>query len=758
MCVRCMARKSLTYDTILALLCLPLAAAWAVPGDSTQWQAQAARVTITRDDWGIAHVHGHSDADAIFGMMYAQAEDDFNRVENNYLVSLGRQSEAEGPGTLWQDLRQQLFVDPQQLQSEYARCPAWLRQLLQAWAAGLNYFLATHPEVHPRVLTRFEPWMALSFSEGSIGGDIERASLPALQEFYDPPQPGEPAPAAAATAELAGGLAVAPRMGQLSPLPQLSVSREPTGSNGFAIAPARTRAGHALLLINPHTTFYFRTELGVRSDAGLNVYGAATWGQLFIYQGFNPHVGWMHTSSGVDNVDEFAETVTVAPDGSRHYRYGAELRPVSTRTVRLSYRLADGSLGSRTFTTFATHHGPIVRAENGRWVALALMNRPVAALQQSYLRTRARDYASYERALRFQANSSNNTILADDRGEIAYLHPQFVPRRDSRLDYTRPVDGSDPHSDWQGVHSLDSLPRVVNPANGWVMNTNNWPWTAAGADSPRAADFPRYMDQNGENPRGPHAERVLNARRDFTPETLITAAFDPYLTAFARWIPVLLHAYDDLPGGAAARTQLAGPVELLRHWDFRWGLQSAPTSLAVFWGEALWSALAEQAQRAGVSVWDYAVLNATDDQRLTALAEAVQHLTRDFGSWQVPWGEINRLQRRDDATDQTFSDTSPSLPVPFTSSRWGSLASFGARPYPGTRCYYGSSGNSFVAVVEFGPRIRAWAVSTGGASGNVHSRHFFDQAQRYADGRLRRVYFYPDELRGHVERHYHPGN
>ncbi|MBV8740469.1 MAG: penicillin acylase family protein [Sinobacteraceae bacterium] len=752
-----LARKSFIHGTLLALSCLLPPAAGAAPGGAAEWRAQATRVTITRDDWGIAHVHGHSDADAIFGMMYAQAEDDFSRVENNYLASLGRQSEAEGPGALWRDLRQQLFVDPQQLQSEYTRCPAWLRQLLQAWAAGLNYFLATHPEVHPQVLTRFEPWMALSFSEGSIGGDIERASLPALQEFYDAPQPRS-TPAAAASAELAGGPAPAPGVRQR--LPQLTASglREPTGSNGFAIGPARTRDHHALLLINPHTTFYFRTELGVRSDAGLNVYGAATWGQFFIYQGFNPHVGWMHTSSGVDNVDEFAESVTVAPDGSRRYRYGTELRPVTSRIVQLSYRMADGSLGSRTFTTFATHHGPIVRAEDGRWIALALMNRPVAALQQSYLRTRATDYASYDRVLRFQANSSNNTIFADDRGEIAYLHPQFVPRRDARFDYTRPVDGSDPHTDWQGEHSLDSLPRVLNPANGWVMNTNNWPWTAAGADSPRAADFPRYMDQNGENPRGLHAQRVLNASRDFTPGTLIAAAFDPYLTAFARWIPVLLHAYDVLPGGAAARTQLAGPIEMLRHWDFRWGLQSAPTSLAVFWGEALWDALADEAQRAGVSVWDYAVLNATDGQRLAALAEAVQRLTRDFGSWQVPWGEINRLQRRDDAIEQTFSDTSPSFPVPFTSSRWGSLASFGARAYPGTRCYYGSSGNSFVAVVEFGPRVRAWAVSTGGASGHVESRHFFDQAQRYADGRLRRVYFYPDELRGHIERQYHPGN
>ena len=144
------------------------------------------QVTITRDDWGIAHVKGHTDADAVFGMIYAQAEDDFNRVETNYLVSLGRLSEAAGEGesAIWQDLRQRLFLDPQILKADYARSPPWLQALMQSWAGGLNYFLATHPNVHPRVLTHFEPWMALSFSEGSIGGDIERVPLTQLQAFY----------------------------------------------------------------------------------------------------------------------------------------------------------------------------------------------------------------------------------------------------------------------------------------------------------------------------------------------------------------------------------------------------------------------------------------------------------------------------------------------------------------------------------------------------------------------------------------------
>ncbi|MET8403367.1 penicillin acylase family protein [Streptomyces sp900116325] len=701
--------------------------------DEAHWRRHASRVTITRDDWGVPHVVGETDADAVFGMMYAQAEDDFNRIEQNYLVALGRLAEAEGEGAIWQDLRQRLFLDPEALKKEYAKCPAWLRTLMQAWAGGLNYYLATHPEVRPRVLDRFEPWMPLSFSEGSIGGDIESVLLTQLEAFYgerDVPMTDEER-----------GL----------------VLREPTGSNGMAIAPSHTRDGHALLLINPHTSFFFRAEQHVTSREGLDVYGAATWGQFFIYQGFNAHTGWMHTTSGVDNIDEFAETIVTRADGTRSYRYGRALRPVTTKTITLSFRTEKGGQEKRSFTTFATHHGPIVREADGKWIACALMNKPVAALEQSFLRTTTQNYTQYLKVAGLKANSSNNTLFADSKGEIAFLMPQFMPVRDDRFDHLKPVDGSDPTTDWHGLHSLDSMPKAVNPKNGWAFNTNNWPWTAAGADSPVAADYPRYFDRVGENPRGPQAVRVLTARDDFTPQSLIKAAFDPYLTAFARLVPGLVAAWDQLPANNRQKTELAGPISLLRDWDHRWGAESTATSVAVFWGEDLWALTSQAAAGAGISVWDYMADRATDTQRLGALEAATKRLQRDFGSWKVPWGEINRYQRNGSAIVQEFSDAEPSIPVPFTSSRWGSLASFGAKAYPGTKRYYGTSGNSFVAVVEFGPRLRAWAVTAGGVSGHPDSPHFDDQAERYADGDLRRVYFYPDDLEGHVERRYRPG-
>lgn len=727
-------RKAVFGFVVAVITALPLTSpAIAGPGpDLTRQKAEAAAVTITRDDWGIAHVHGRTDRQAVFGMAYAQAEDDFNRVETNYIEAMGRSAEAEGPSAIWRDLRMKLIVDPVELKADYARSPGWLKALMEGWADGLNYYLATHPEVKPKVIRHFEPWMALSFSEGSIGPDIERADLDGLKAFYG-----------------------ARQLAWSRPAPDGRYV-EPTGSNGFAIAPSHTKDGHALLLINPHTSFFFRSELQMSSDEGLDAYGAVTWGQFFIYQGFNRHVGWMHTSTGADVVDEFAETI-VKRGGRLFYRYGADLRPVRERTIVVPYRDADGRLSRRVFTAYFTHHGPIIRAEGGKWIAMALMNRPLPALEQSWLRTKARDYASYMKVAELKANSSNNTLFADDKGEVAYLHPQFIPRRDDRFDYTKPVDGSNPATDWHGLTPLAQAPHVLNPTNGWIFNTNDEPWNAAGPDSPRKADYPRYMDQFGENPRGVHAARVLSKRKDFTLKTLIQAAFDPDLPAFDQLIPALTAAFAATPDGDPLKARVKDEVAALAAWDRRWSAASTETSLAVFWGDALWAKAAPAARREGVDVYDYMARRMSRQDLLQALADASDRLTSDFGSWKTPWGEINRFQRLDDSITPHFDDAKPSIPVPFTSAQWGSLASFGAQRYPNTRRYYGSRGNSFVAVVEFGPRVRAFAVTAGGESGHPGDRHFDDQASRYASGDLREVYFWPDQLKGHLERAYHPG-
>ena len=702
--------------------------------DIGRWEQQARNVTITRDDWGIAHVHGKTDADAVFGMIYAQAEDDFNRVETNYINSMGRLAESEGEKEIWRDLRMKLFVDPDSMKAKYEASEPWLKSLMVAWADGLNFYLAKHPNVKPKVITHFEPWMALTFSEGSIGGDIERVSLRELEAFY-------------------GGKREEPKAISEA---ESGIPPEPTGSNGIAIAPSNTTNKHALLLINPHTSFFFRSELQVSSDEGLDAYGAVTWGQFFVYQGFNDRVGWMHTSSSVDNIDEYAESIVKRGD-SLFYRYGKELRPVVSQTITVPYKSATG-VAKKEFTVYRTHHGPIVRSADGKWISVRLMEEPVKALTQSYSRTKAKSYAEFRKVMDLHTNSSNNTIFASADGDIAYFHANFIPKRDPKLDWSKPVDGSNPATEWGALMSVEESPFVHNPTTGWVFNTNDWPYSAAGPDSPKEKSYPLYVDAGGENARGIHAIRVLDGRKDFTLGGLLSAAFDSYLTAFDVLLPPLVQAYDRTPAGNPVRAKLAEQIDSLRKWDRRWSATSAPTSLAVFWGDEITRRVRLDASEESMNVDTYIAERTTPAQLLDALAAASDSLTADFGSWKTPWGNINRFQRLNDDITPHFDDAGASIPVPFTSSRWGSLASFGARPYPNTKKWYGTSGNSFVAVVEFGDSVRARAVTAGGESGDPKSKHFNDQAERYATGNLRDVYFYPNQLKGHIERQYSPGN
>ena len=715
--------------------------------DQARWKAEAARVTIVRDDWGIAHVHGKSDADAVFGMIYAQCEDDFNRVEMNYLTSLGRTAEAEGEGALWQDLRHRLFLDPRDLQRDYAASPEWLKRLMNAWADGINFYLAEHPETKPKVLMRFEPWMALSFTEGSIGGDIERVDLKRLQAFYD---------------SRGSGAGLVSEVEQLPTKPRSDlewVEPEPSGSNGFAIAPANTVAHHALLLINPHTSFFFRSEIQMASDEGLDAYGAVTWGQFFVYQGFNDRAGWMHTSSNVDAVDEYLEKVV--HDGNKlSYIYGGKSRAFTTKPITLHYKTPQGQ-ASRTFTAMYTLHGPVVRQDGDRWVTMQIMNIPAPALEQSYLRTKARSYAAYKKTMELRANSSNNTIFVDADGDIAYWHGNFIPVRDPRFDYTKPVDGSDPATNWQGLMTVEQVPHLLNPKSGFIFNVNDSPWNGAGASSLRKADFPAYVEQGIETARGLHAMRVLapngTPRRDFTPDVLMHEAYDSYLPWFARTVPALTAAYDALPADAPLKSRLAEPIALLRGWDDRWAADSVATSVAVYWGTTMMKTAGRPAHDALVPSEEWVATRVPADGLLTALATATAKLAADFGTWRTPWGTINRFQRLNGEIVQPFNDDGASLPVPFVSSLWGSLASFGAQQYPGTKRWYGTVGNSFVAVVEFGDKVRAKGVTAGGESGHPTSKHFDDEAERYASGNLRDIYFYPEQLVGHTERTYHPG-
>ncbi|SFR38728.1 Acyl-homoserine lactone (AHL) acylase PvdQ [Robiginitalea myxolifaciens] len=776
-------------------------------GDSeiSKWEAQANRITIIRDDFGVPHVYGKTDADAVFGLLYAQCEDDFNRVEQNYIWAIGRLAEVEGEEALYSDLRARLFMSQEEAIAAYESSPPWLQELCRAFADGINYYLHTHPEVTPRLLTRFEPWMPMYFSEGSIGGDIERVSTRRLEALYandSLPLPFlKPKSAMQEAASIPGnsehteslfaansskpipGLEAYSANGRLLPV-------EPAGSNGIAISGELTESGNTLLLINPHTSFYFRGEVHMVSEEGLNAYGAVTWGQFFIYQGFNEKTGWMHTSTYTDVIDEFEEDITWIEEQPM-YAFGEEFRPVESSEVTLSYKDGDG-IKQKTFPLYHTHHGPITHSSNGRPVATAMMWEPATALEQSYTRTKQEGYSGFRKMMDLRTNSSNNTVYADAEGNIAYFHGNFIPKRDPQFNYRKPVDGSDPATDWQGLHTVDESIHLLNPGNGWLQNCNSTPYTAALEYSPKAEDYPEYMTMNRENYRGVHAVELLTDRSGYTLDNLISLAYDPYLPAFEILIPGILEAYDlykasnglDLlqtridrraaeqgeTESARAKIALDSPefeaaIEALRAWDFRTGEESAAMTLAHFYGDRYdrqaqkpaQMSREEWRQMSGMAFTQYLGTDSPLTERLEVFQDVLEQLEADFGATLIPWGEVNRYQRLDGSIRQAFNDSLPSMPIGFASGRWGALAAYGARYHNNTKRIYGTRGNSFVAVVEFGDKVRAKSILAGGQSGDPESPHFDDQAQDYADVNFKEVPFYKEDVEAREQERYHPG-
>ena len=691
-------------------------------------EAQAKRVEIIRDDFGVPHIYGSRDADVVFGLLYAQCEDDFRRVERNYLWALGRLAELEGEKELYSDLRAQLYMTTAEAKDAYQKAPEWLKELCVAFADGINYYLHTHPEVRPQVITHYEPWMPLFFFEGSIGGDLEQISTAQLKAFYEP------------KATLG--------MKQEEKMETPLLFEEPSGSNGIAIAPSLSESGNAMLLINPHTSFYFRPEVHVVSEEGLNAYGAVTWGQFFVYQGFNEKTGWIHTSTFVDFMDEFVEDVS-QKNGTYSYRYGNDTRPVETQQITLKYKEGD-QLKEKEFTIYRTHHGPITHLEQGKWVATKINWNPVQALIQSYTRTKLTNYAEFKEMMDIRTNSSNNTVFADGEGNIAYFHGNFIPKRNSQIDFSKPVDGTDPGTDWQGLHTVDESILILNPGTGWIQNCNSTPFTAAGEFSPKKEDYPNYMAPDQENFRGIHASQLLKQQtKKLNLDTFLQLAYDPYLPAFSFLIPELL--------GSISSTLPAayGPaLELLRTWDYRTSKESVAMSIAHFYGENY--------QRRFRSLSRFAQADANAKIPAPAELQAVfiqtlEQMNADFGSWNTPWGQINRFQRLSGDITAGFDDSKPYIPIGLASGNWGALAAYGARATDNTKRLYGYRGNSFVAVVEFGEKVRAISILAGGQQADSNSPHFFDQAQRYADAQFKEVPFYREDVEKRKVKSYHPG-
>jgi len=765
------------------LLLLFISATFSVVAQSTsadeqrRWETEASAVTVARDNWGIPHIYAKTDAEVVFGLLYAECETDFARVEKNYLEQLGRQAEAYGENYLYTDVMMRLIYDSAQAVADYERSPAWMHRLLDAFADGVNYYLYKHPEAKPLVLKRFKPWYALMFTDGSVSAtSTGGARLDEIKNFYGGHEGlamGHPVHSMRAVSDVEkmvladrgigasdgsdGSVVKGKGQEQWAPEAGNGGDEDERGSNGFALSGFRTASQATELYINPHVPFYFRLEVQLVSEEGLNAYGAVTWGQFFVYQGFNAHCGWMHTSSDADVADLYAEKVK-RMDNGWVYEYESQTRPVKEKPFVVYYK-KDSGLVAYPVKGYYTHHGPVMCSREGRWLSLKEYNRSLDALLEAWLITKANTFDEYKKAMDLRANTTNNTVYADDQGNIAYWHGDFMPRRDSSYNWSLPVDGTTAATEWKGVHTLDEIVHVYNPATGWIENCNSTPYTSSGNSSPQRSQYPAYMAPDGENFRALNAQRMLSEANEFTLDSLISKGYDHYLTAFDVLLPALFSAYGS--ANDSVRRVLQEPIGILQKWDRRSGARSVATTLAVEWATRMagFSRRPRTAEEASHQVDNLQaeLEQTTPVQRVSELLAVITELRQRYGNWKIEWGELCRYQRLTGKIVETYDDRKPSLAVGLVSSAFGQLPSFVSRVMPNTKKRYGVSGNSFIAAVEFGKKVTAKTVVTGGESSDPKSPHFTDQAEMYINGRFKDVLFYKEDVEKHVEREYHPG-
>lgn len=703
----------------------------------------ARSVTIYRDSYGVPHVYGPTDTSCVFGYIYAQAEDNFWQIEDTYIRALGRASEVYGDRTLADDMLNRALEIPRLAKSEYDRASGRERELSEALAEGLNYFLAHNPQVKPRLITRFEPWQTYAttrflvyqqFIYGKSGLKVDEIKT-AVQAMDT----------GAAPASTNGSL-------ETSNIPLAwsdEEGAEPVvGSNMWAVTPARSVSGHSLLFINPHQPFFGPGqwyEGHVHSDEGWNLSGASFFGSPHPTIGHNEYLGWSHTVNDPDIVDVYVEKFD-DPKNALAYRYGDGYRTATEWSDTIGVKTAKG-IEPRSFKFRKTHHGPIVAVREGKPLAIRLAKlEDGGSAYQRYMMGKAKSLAEFKAAVAGGAVPMFNVMYADRDGNIFYAYNGAVPRRSTKFDWSKPVDGSNPETEWQGYHSLADLPQLTNPKTGFMQNCNQTPFTTTTDGNPAKESFPNYMTNESDNARARISRRILSTHEKFTFDEWARAGLDTTVLESETLIPDLAGEVEKLKAKDAPRAaKLSEAISELKSWNHLSTIESKAMTLFALWFERLGALRAKKVE----DEW----------LKIRALEEVITDLNRDFGTWQVAWGDINRLQRIQSGGElEPFSDEKMSLPIAGAPGPVGIVNNFYTRPIKGQKRRYGVAGTSFVSVVEFGPKVQARSLLVFGESADPKSPYHFDQAQLYSKKEFKPAWFSLDEIKAHSKRVYHPGS
>jgi acyl-homoserine-lactone acylase len=707
-------RAAVVLALALALLSSGAAGYQARAADS-QSERIARSVTIYRDTYGVPHVFGPTDESCVFGYLYAQAEDNFWQVEDNYIRALGRASEVYGDKTLPDDILVRA-LDLQNLAiNEYGRASGRERKIYDAAAAGLNYFLARNPRIKPRLLKRFEPWHVLAFAlyEVYVQFVIQATGL----------NVGDFRSSSGATG--AGTASV--------------------GSNAWAASGIKSASGHPLLLINPHVFFFGPTQFyegHLSSDEGWNISGATTFGLPFPVIGHNQYLGWTYTVNYPGLANLYAEKFD-DPKNSLAYRYGIGYRMATESKAIVKVKTGKG-IETRELTLRRTHHGPVF-IRGGRALALKLPKLGEGGIvEEWYEMGKARSLSEFKAAVSRLAIPMFNTVYADREGNIYYLYNAAVPVRAADTLWQEVVDGSNPLTEWRGYHKFEELPQLTNPKSGFLQSCNSSPFLTTSQGNPDKYSYPSYMTRDSDTVRSRRSRLLLASQRKFTFADWSRMAFDTTVNQAKAYVPIMAEEWEKLRQSEPLRAaRLKDALDALKSWDKVSSIDSQAMTLFVFWGEALTRHL-EKGER-GPSL------------NILSLEEAIATLEHDYGTWHIAWGEINRLQRRHTGGAEPFDDRLPSLPVAGAPDWAGTIFNFEARREKGQARRYGYIGDSYVSVVEFGPEIEAKSLLVFGESADPRSPHYSDQAQLYSRREFKPAWFTLTQVKAHAESVYHPG-
>jgi penicillin amidase len=706
-----------------------------------QWKQQAKQITIIRDRWGVPHIYGKSDADAVFGLMYAQCEDNYWQIEETMIRQLGRAAEIYGEKELQADASVALFECVKRGKEMYVKASSLLKALCDAATAGINLYIHTHPAIEKRLLRKYEPW------------------------FFLIPSSLNPSSHGISTTETRNVFTQSLINKQAEGIEELFLRTE-SGSNTIALAPKKTSSGNSMLLINPHVNFFGngqRYEAHLVSEEGLNVSGFAMLADFFIWSGFNQYCGWAHTNTASDFEDVYLEQFN-HPSDSTMYQYGDDYRRAIIWTDTILSKGETG-LAQHVFQFKKTHHGAVVANRDSFDVTIKNASTNTGAyILQAWAMCKAKNRKEFTSAMaRVQLNT--NTMYSDRFGNIAYWHGNAIPKRNKNFDWRFPVDGSNPATEWKGVHSLSEIIHIINPSNGWIQNCNSTPFLSTGIPMPAKEKYHSYMAYDEKTFRSEEVIRLLtnSGRISFSNfEQMVTSNHLPMMTA---WLPQITAAYDRQTSVYPELKKLNDIIDTLRNWNHRYSLTSKATTIAVFWYMSYFDWVRNKlkdkfySQNPEVTKFIFEKrLPIPDSIMVLMLQRATDTLQKRYGTAFVSWGEINRLQRiHTSGTIEKFDDNKNSLPVSAVPGTMGSLFSFNTRAEPAQKKIYGIAGNTYVAIVEFGKRIKAKSIVYFGQNADPASPHYFDQAPLYVKGKFKDVYFYKEDVEKNAEKNYHPG-